>query len=193
MYHIKDDKRSLTSANALYNALQTLLTQEELNDISVSKLVKKAMVGRSTFYRNFDNILDVLVWKADSYFQAVLTDYIDRANEGSNDQADFIRHIFAFWEKHSAVLEALIKVNRLDLIHDSFTRASPVIIDYMKRKNTPNDLTPTELRYFLSIRISILIGTISTWVRDGRRESPEEIAQILEKNARHLSKMNILY
>lgn len=193
MYHIKDDKRSITSANALYNALQTLLKTEQLNDISVSKLVRKAMIGRSTFYRNFDTILDVLVWKADSYFQTVLADYINCAKGNDNDQLDFIRYIFAFWEKHSAILEALIKVNRLDIIHDSFTRASPVIIDYMKHKNTPTDLTPTEMRYFLSTRISILIGAISTWIRDGRKESPEEIARILEKNARHLSRMNILY
>lgn len=41
MYHIKDNKRSLTSARALYTALEEMLTTNSLDDINISSLVKR--------------------------------------------------------------------------------------------------------------------------------------------------------
>ena len=85
MYHIKNDKRSETSANALYHALIETLKTTPLEEVNITKLVEKAMVGRSTFYRNFDEPLDILKWKCDSLFRNLVDEFSKKYHR---EQAD---------------------------------------------------------------------------------------------------------
>ena len=69
MYHIKNDKRCLRSAALIADALERLLDQKIFADISVSDLQRESGVGRSTFYRLFDNIDDVVTYLVDEKFK----------------------------------------------------------------------------------------------------------------------------
>lgn len=192
MYHIKDDHRSLTSAQSLYRALQMELTNKTLDQLSVSNLVKVAQVGRSTFYRNFDEILDILKWQADTNFEQVLKGYL-RNQPNDHDQLGFIRYVFAFWEKHYRILELLNQVHRTDIIYDAFMKASPIILSYFEDKYQELKVPDDERPYFLNIRIGVFLATMNTWVKNGRKESPDQIAEILENDLKNRSKLHILF
>lgn len=195
MYHIKNDKRSYTSANALYEALQVLLVANDydLKSISISHLVQKAMVGRSTFYRNFDEMIDILKWKADVNFQEVLNNYVQQKTNSVTDQTDFIQYVFTYWEDHYQILDLLLKINRTDIIYNAFMKAAPTIMDYMQKQNVLTEIPQKEIPYFLNIRISILLGVMNAWIANGRQESPSEVAQILAKDRATLLKMKLLF
>ena len=60
MYHISKDKRALQSSELIYNGLLECIKKKPFDQISVSDLQKASGVARSTFYRAFDNISDVL-------------------------------------------------------------------------------------------------------------------------------------
>ena len=71
MYHIKNDRRCRRSADLIGSALKVLLAGKSLNDITVTDLQKVSGVGRSTFYRLFDNIDDVLLYEAEKRFSGL--------------------------------------------------------------------------------------------------------------------------
>lgn len=68
MYHISKDKRTIESARLIYEGLLECLKTKAFDQITVSDLQKESGVARSTFYRAFDNISDVLYWKCDTRF-----------------------------------------------------------------------------------------------------------------------------
>lgn len=192
MYHIKNDKRSKTSAEALYQALITLLKKEDIDKINITQLVNTAAVGRSTFYRNFDMPLDILKWKADLNFKGVLNSYI-HSKKNEKDYFGFIRYVFTYWEDHSDVFESLINLRRMDIIYNSFNNASPIIINYMTQKNDLKNVNPVEFQYFLAMRIGILVSTMVTWINRGKKETPDEIVVILGKEVIQYKNMKVLF
>jgi len=72
LYHIKSDKRARTSAAMLYESLMACMEVKSFEKISITELVDRATVGRSTFYRNFDEIADILYWKCDQQLSDML-------------------------------------------------------------------------------------------------------------------------
>ncbi|WP_212780171.1 TetR-like C-terminal domain-containing protein [Lactobacillus corticis] len=166
-----------------------------MENISISQLTNEAQVGRSTFYRNFDELIDILTWKSDDSFSDVLKRYIDLPhNPEKMEYLGFVRFIFNYWYNNSEVFEILISINRVDIIYKSFNRASPMVVEYMQEKGYYNDeISPVERSYFLSMRISILIGTLSAWISGGKKEDPDEIVAILGKEILDYKKMKVLF
>lgn len=68
MYHKKNDRRSIQSSDWIYEALKVLMLDKEYSKITITDIVNKANIGRTTFYRNFDTIDDVLKMKCDEKF-----------------------------------------------------------------------------------------------------------------------------
>lgn len=56
-YHVKE--RSMTE-RAIIDALYDLMEEKELSDISITELIEKAGVARTTYYRNYESKVDVL-------------------------------------------------------------------------------------------------------------------------------------
>lgn len=77
MYHIKEDIRAERSALMLYEGLMSILKDKKLNKITVSDISKASTVGRATFYRNFDEIIDILYWRCDTEFSRVLRGFTE--------------------------------------------------------------------------------------------------------------------
>lgn len=72
MFHIKNDKRSQSSAQAIYQGLISLSKQRPFNSITVSAICEESKVSRATFYRNFDIIEDIFMWRIDDISKDIL-------------------------------------------------------------------------------------------------------------------------
>ena len=73
MYRIKQDQRTIRSCQLIYDALATLIREKPFSKISVTDVVKTADVGRTTFYRCFDEIEDVLRMRCDQVFDGLVS------------------------------------------------------------------------------------------------------------------------
>ena len=71
MYHISNDKRAKRSADAIVAGLISIAKVTPLPDITVSDLLRKTNLSRSTFYRLFDNVMDILEYECDSITQDI--------------------------------------------------------------------------------------------------------------------------
>lgn len=188
MFHIKADIRAQRSAELLYRGLLTTLKSKPFNKVTVADISRASTVGRATFYRNFDEIGDLLYWKCDQKFAEVLTSYVNDPH--ALDQKDqLLRTVLTYWMNDSDLLQLIFSIGRSDYISNSFTNHANIIIDFLKDHSIP---VPNKyLDYFLTIRINVLVGLIQTWLKRGKQESVEEVMTIF--NEQHEDLVNGKY
>ncbi len=97
MYHISNDKRARQSSELIYQGLLACLKHKNFDEITVTDLQKASGVARTTFYRAFDNMSDILYWKCDLCFQEVLGSF---TQEQFKDELSLVRQYFAYWTDH---------------------------------------------------------------------------------------------
>lgn len=174
MYHIKEDLRAIKSAELLYDGLTRVMEDKIFQKITIADVTRESTVSRATFYRNFDSIIDILYWKCDRLFNKVLTDFVNKDPDLiENDR--LIKEVFTFWFENVEILEILIQEKRTDIIFNSFMSNAPIVLNYIREKTELH----IENEYFLAIRISILVGIFQAWISRGKRESAEEVIEIL--------------
>lgn len=174
MYHISHDKRAKRSAELIYQGLLACLREKPFAEITVTDLQKASGVARTTIYRSFDNLSDILYWKCDLSFQQALPSPDAAAFPGDRELA---RHYFSFWLEHSDILKLLLDINRHDIIYACHLKHAK---ELERSFGTLPDLDEAGARYFMAIRTGITVGVLKAWLDGGRKESTEEMLHILE-------------
>lgn len=177
MYHIKEDKRAKQSSQWIYEALTQLMTKQMYQDITITEIVKKAELGRATFYRHFDGKDDVLAYICDKTFKGLiahLLDYQKRHNVQHN--SDFMEPFLDFFDHHTVIVEQLIQANRQDMLSESLAKTLTLFLSKYKELVTDWDKT---WDYFVAIRCGITINILTTWVKNGKNIPPKELSTLL--------------
>ena len=104
---------SAQSKNSYFISTECI-KKKPFDQITISDLQKVSGVARSTFYRAFDNISDVLYWKCDTCFREVLCSFEPSKFGG---ELELAQHFFSYWMEHSDILVLLIEINRQDIIY----------------------------------------------------------------------------
>ena len=182
MYHISKDKRSKESAELIYRSLLECIQNKPYDLITISDLQKVSGVARTTFYRSFDMISDVLYWKCDSCFYEVLGNYRPSVFKG---ELELARHYFQYWMQHSDILELLIQINRQDIIYSCHMKNADIL---QNRFGKLPGMVMKHGNYFMAIRTGFTISVLTAWLKDGRKETPEEIVEIIQEQLMLLNK-----
>lgn len=180
MYHIRNDKRSRQSAELIYNGLLHCIKKKSFDQITISDLQKTSGVARTTFYRSFDNISDVLFWKCDLCFYEAL---VHDSQDAFMDEIELSRSYFSYWAKHSDILELLVQINRQDIIYACHMKNADIL---QKRFGEIPGLPTAHGNYFMAIRTGFTISVLTAWMKGGRKESPEELVEIIQEQLRIL-------
>ena len=133
MYHIKHDKRAESSVELICTAVLELLETKPLGEITVSDVQRRSTVSRSTFYRNFDSLEDVLALLCDRGFDEIASviasfDEVDSVllMSGSYDLQVIIKG-------HSFQEIALFVAKRLSPLDDVLSTATSFVLRPYKR------------------------------------------------------------
>lgn len=179
MYHIKNDKRAVKSAELICEAFQHCLHEKSYDQITISELQRLSTVSRSTFYRNFDSLEDVLSLLCDRGFAEALS------HKGRDGSAPMV--IFHYWYSHGELLEAILQAGRAELFLDSFRRILETtgISAFMLADSA-------EFDYFISSIAYVMIGTLATWIRRGRKENEQQLLDALKGAFSAIDTLNIL-
>ena len=169
MYHIKNDKRCQRSAGLIAGALLDLLGSKPFLEITVSDIQRRSGVGRSTFYRLFDNIDDVVTYIVDEYFGKLVEDF------SSLGWDEFTRECLKSIIERSDGFMNIITGGRTDLLIRSFRRN----LEKVHRRQSP--VIRQEVMYSFAIFSGACISIIRSWHDNGRRESVDELTEILGK------------
>ena len=165
MYHIKNDKRAYASVELICSSLLELLETTPFEQITISDIQRMSTVSRSTFYRNFDRIEDVLMLLCDRNFDAAFK----RAEETGVA-------VFRYWFENVTLLETIVRIHRTDILVESLRRSEQV-----ERYFRPYIKDETVFDYFSSVIASAMVGILSTWIEHGKVESEEQVMQNTQK------------
>jgi hypothetical protein len=169
MYHINKDKRSEASDTLITEGLLTCLKSRSLSEITVTDIQRASSVGRTTFYRHFDCITDVLEYKCDQIFDEIAQpDNKRRLYSAEETVKKFIR----IWYKNEHILEAIVKNNRIDIIINSHRKnQSKMKSAFFPKKN----LTAEQTEYIIIILSYTMAGILSEWIRNGNKETCSQL------------------
>ncbi len=182
MYHISNDKRAVQSSELIYVGLLECLKKKPFDQITISDLQKASGVARSTFYRAFDNLSDVLYWKCDACFYEVLGNYQPSQRQS---ELELIRHYFQYWMDHSDILELLLQINRQDIIYACHMKNAEIL--QQRYGQLPENATEHG-NYFIAIRTGFTISILTVWLQGGRKETAGELVKIIEEQLFLLAK-----
>lgn len=171
MYHIKEDKRSKRSAQAISDALEQLISEKPFMEITVSDIHRRSGVGRSTFYRLFDNIDDVVSYMVDTQFRASFSNY------GDLSWRELAREYLSVSMGKSAEVMSIVTSGRIDLIIRSFRQSLTDV--FTESGMDPGSISM--LQYGFAIFASSSISILRIWEETGKKESLDELVDILER------------
>ncbi|MCH3967193.1 MAG: hypothetical protein PHR15_01715 [Atopobiaceae bacterium] len=178
MYHVKDDIRARRSSELLYQGLLAMLQEKDFSKVSISDISRVSTVGRATFYRNFDELADILWWKCDQDFSEVLTSFV-RSEPTLERQDELLLYVLRYWMGHSKDLETLMQVGRLDIIYNCFVDNAGIVLDYLHGRGIK--MSTRNYTYFISVRAGFFVGMMRAWMENGKHESAEEVARIVSE------------
>lgn len=177
MYHIKDDQRSKLSAILIYEGLAKLMIDNVYEEIKITKIVSAAGVGRATFYRNFDNKVDVLKYRSDEIFKGLLEHLIKyHKKHAVNRSSEFLVPFLEYFDVHTDIVELLIKANQVGILVDSMNLLFEDMFEAYKLSAPHADETWS---YFIAIRSGITINILLQWVKDGKVIAPNKLGELL--------------
>jgi AcrR family transcriptional regulator len=172
---------ALQSKEWILEALLLLMDKKSFKDITVKELAEKAGVDRKTFYRHFESKEDVLR----IYTDKISTEYVNeiRKHQSLTSYSIGLTY-FSVLKKHIAFLKKLERNNLLLFLLQAIDGYMPEVHKFFESHETPNDPL-----YYWEYVMSYLSGgfwNLSTkWIRDGAKQSPQEMAAIVEKVKAH--------
>ena len=175
------DRRQRKSREAIFAALTELLSEKEFAQITVGEIIRRADVGRATFYAHFETKDYLLKELCAELFCHVL----DAAHHG-----DVHRHIFDCEAPESVFLHLLQHLRKndnhiLDLLS---SRNNELFLQYFK--NDLRQLAASQLPLFAARKseklpedfwidhiAAVFVETVRWWVAGGLREPAETVAE----------------
>lgn len=176
MYHIKNDKRSRTSAELIYESLISILDKKPYPKITITEVLEKSTVSRSTFYRTFDDLIDVLRMKCDQKFENYYATFILKYQDKQPEEKELIHFFFQYWYQNRDILLNIQKINRADLISDGFLRTCGLFESKFFPNFTYNTLAH---EYYLAARSGEITGILLAWCRNKMQPAPNVMTDYL--------------
>lgn len=171
MYHIKDDKRMRASALLICAGLAKALEERPYADLSVTQVCAVVGVARTTFYRLFDTLDDVLVYQFDRLFSDALDAYAARGRK-----EPFARVIIEVAASNKALVAAIVESGRCDLLSEATRAREEDILGSVGVRMGERDR-----RLCTSILTQVAVVVVGDWARSGYRETPEQLYETLRR------------
>lgn len=174
MYHISDDPRAQASAKRICEALIDHTKAKPLSEITVSDLSRNFGISRTTFYRLFDNTVDVLEYACDQMGQNILLNV-----QGDTPKELIIQAISALAE-HRELIALLCRSEHLDI----FQRIQEI---YLPLSTLAKGMD-LDCPYFHRLLAQMIPTSIEVWLSEGQKDIPEEVYERLCRSIQMLGR-----
>lgn len=151
------------------DAIIIYLKEKPIEKISVDEIIKKAGVGRATYFRAFNSKTEAIAFKIMKMWKQYCE--LNDIKKCSFD-ADNIRHFFTFNYSIKYILEIIYQAGLQDAISQTLCRLMPVT-DCMDKEVSANKIF-RESFYAYGI-----YGLFNKWMENGFHETPDEMTHIL--------------
>lgn len=160
---MKRIKQIEESKKMIAGALIELLETNVFEDITISQIAAEAKFARNTFYNNFSNKEDVLEYVWGKYLDEAISVFLKKSNPTLFDillwRFTVIKKTphFYYFRRERDVLNMLLQLKK---------KAAPII-----------NLMGSEDEYTKDFIMGGIDYVTSSWIRNGMKESPRDIAE----------------
>ena len=155
-----NEESHLYLKNALKNTLYELLKENKIENITVTNLVNKAQVSRSSFYKHYDNVKDVII-------EDINNIYNDITSSLSNN-------LDTNW---SLILDSTYKnKDKIKLLFDSGLGGEIYYVINSQLK----DIQDVNEYYYVSLWNGIIFQTLISWSLHDFKDSIEYLTELIK-------------
>ncbi|MBQ3797809.1 MAG: TetR/AcrR family transcriptional regulator [Butyrivibrio sp.] len=173
------DERYSTAEEAIFDSFFLLLREKDIDKITVSDVVKKAGIVRSTFYNHYENV-PALVNAAEEKTIENIFSLMESFHP--KDDKEFCKSFFLAicnYTRENPFLSTLLNSTR----EDAFFEKMLLMFDRYMRKVTDDESYHIGNRknatYFIAASIGSTIGVLHKWSTENFEASEDEIADIM--------------
>ncbi len=151
------------------DAIIILIKEKPLEKISIDEIVKKAGVGRATYFRSFHSKNEAVTFK----FIKTWERYCELNGVKVRDSFDLnnAQRFFEYNYSIRHILEIVYRAGLQEAVHESFYR---IMLTMEHRSDT-------QKLYREKFYAHGLYGLLDEWVKRDFRETPDEMAQMLTR------------
>ena len=176
----KTDARVRRTRDSLGDALIALMQEKPFDAITVTEVLDRAAVSRSTFYKHYSDKDDLFMSDADEFFEMIsmaLSEHGDKSDRVVPVK-EFFTHVTQM-RRFFAALVASGKVHEnLELARGHFARG----IERRFSELPQGRAIPAEQRAAIAFTYAGgLIALLTWWVDHGMRESPEFMDELFHR------------
>lgn len=168
-----NNKRRKQSQEKIEKVFIELLQTKEINEISVTDICSISHLNRSTFYANYIDIYDLADKVKEKLEQEVKNLYSDETTKKYNSN-DYLR-LFYHIKENQLFYKTYFKLG-FDNRHSIFKYDTNLAKKYFDDKF---------IEYHIEFFKNGLNSIIKLWLKNGCKESPEEIDSIIKSEYAH--------
>lgn len=173
---MQENQRVVLSKKMLRNGLLKLMETRDVYDITVKEICDAGGINRSTFYRHYNNQMELLDEIIDEIF-GLIAEVNQRVSANTKDSLLYIQEALMFFYVHreydSILLSKYFTAETYYKMLEHVMKEAYISLPGNERMN-PVDLDYT-IRFFCYGSYSIM----REWIVRNRAESPEKIAQMM--------------
>lgn len=172
----KADPRVIRTRRLLLNALKELIILEDVDSVTIRKIVEKAEVNRSTFYLHFQDKQEILALLQDEILEELEQTMVNTTYDYNSAKIDFERknlpikttpYFFEHIKNNAVIYQKMLQENEF----------RERVIQSIKDKTLKYRATLWEATFLANGTI----GIISYWLENGMEESVLEMSLWLTK------------
>ncbi len=167
----KNNKRRRESQKKIERAFVELLQTREIKDITVSDLIKKAGLNRSTFYANYIDILDLA----------------DKTRESLEREFSDLFADYDYFHERTGALKMFKHIKENQIFYKTYFKLcydDKHLLSAYDAKRAEQENLNTNLTYHIEFFRNGLNAIIKLWLANDCRESPEDMADVLKAEYR---------
>lgn len=170
----KLDRRKKYTRMVLKNSLITLLKEKELSAITVKEICAHADINRSTFYTHYLDQYDLL-FKIEEEIIHEMIKYLDSHNFAKEAESiQMTEKLLDYLMERKEICETLLLSNHG---RNFEKRVMNIAKDFLMNKAIQGKAN--EVEYLGTFIISGAIHVIKEWLKNGTKESPQQIAKMI--------------
>lgn len=170
------DRRVIRTKRAIKNSFAKLLTEKDINDITISDIAAVADINRKTFYNYYSGVHEVI--------DEIENDIISHVDEALTDidVRDNFASPYLIFEKLTAVINTDLDFFGYLLSMNSNVSLTSKIVDLLSSKvkailQKTLEIEEERLDLMLSFLITGMVSVYKKWFTSDRSEPVEEISR----------------
>ena len=173
------DERYSTAEEAIMEAFFLLIREKDFEKITVSDVIKKAGIVRSTFYNHYENVPALVTAAEDKTIEDIFS--LMESFHPQNDKEMCRSYFLAIcnYTRQNPFLSNLLESPHGDRFLEKAMTMFHRYVTNVTNVRVPGDSSREQFSYMIAGIIGCTIGILHKWTAEEFAASPESIAEML--------------